>query len=266
MQANQGNDYAQEQIIYFRMMADLDNTKHIGGMPATQELISLCAIKTNDLVLDVGCGVGVTPVKLVEQLNCRIVGVDLEPKMIFRAKMRARRAEMAAQTAYLPASALQLPFNNNSFDAVIAESVLSFVPDKEQALAEMIRVLKPGCVVAFTEAIWLRAPEPEQIAVLSRAAGLPAGLLQNHEWEALLQAANLTDIVARPYPITAQSEARSQLARIGIGQYLRTLAGSGKVLFNPAYRGLLKDAVGSSPRGYFEIMGYGIYAGRKKKE
>ena len=46
------------------MCADLGLTKHMGGQTATDELIALCGIGPGQTVLDVGCGVGVTPVQL----------------------------------------------------------------------------------------------------------------------------------------------------------------------------------------------------------
>ena len=52
-------------------------TKHLGGLAATEELIRLCEISSDDEVLEVGCGVGQTASLLAKRIGCRVVGVDL---------------------------------------------------------------------------------------------------------------------------------------------------------------------------------------------
>ena len=75
-------------------MADLDYTKHPGGQTATDQLVELCRIDADKRVLDVGCGVGVTPCNLARSCGAEVVGVDLRARMINRARERARQREL----------------------------------------------------------------------------------------------------------------------------------------------------------------------------
>lgn len=80
-----------QEISVFEIQAYMDLTKHIGSLQATDELARLCQIGPGQYVLDVGCGVGATPAYLARQYGCRVVGVDISPAMIERARERAAR-------------------------------------------------------------------------------------------------------------------------------------------------------------------------------
>jgi SAM-dependent methyltransferase len=117
-----------------------------------------------------------------------------------------------------------LPFADGSFDAVYAESVVALL-DAERVLAECIRVLRPGGLLAFNERIWRpgvsQAQADEINAYSLRAFGIPAATrapLDHAGWVRLLQAAGFADVRAEPLrsvvPHGPQPAARrQQLAR-----------------------------------------------------
>ena len=72
--------------LYFEFLADMGFTKHIGGMASTEELIKTCRINVGKYVLDVGCGVGLTPCCLARTYGCHVVGVDITAGMIDRGE------------------------------------------------------------------------------------------------------------------------------------------------------------------------------------
>ena len=95
-------------------------------------------------VLDVACGTGDMVVSLAEQ-GCTVTGVDISEEMLAIAKRKA------PQAIYLLAEAEQLPFEDNTFDAVTcAFGVRNFV-HLEQGLNEMLRVLKHGGTMVILE-------------------------------------------------------------------------------------------------------------------
>jgi arsenite methyltransferase len=108
----------------------------MGGLKATRKLIELCHIDKGKYVLDVGCGVGVTPCYLAKELGCEVVGVDISEKMIYRANERARREGVEDRVEFIVTDAQNLPFEDAIFEAVIGESVTAFPEDKERAVSE----------------------------------------------------------------------------------------------------------------------------------
>ena len=74
-----------EEQTFFDFAAALGLTKHIGESEATVELLNLCDIKEDKQLLDVGCGVGVTPVMIARKYGCRMTGVDISEGMVLKS-------------------------------------------------------------------------------------------------------------------------------------------------------------------------------------
>jgi arsenite methyltransferase len=255
----------ESKLKVFELQAEVGITKHVGSLRATQELMELCHIDGNTHVLDVGCGVGLTPSYLAKTIGCRVVGVDVSPKMIQRSKEKAVREKTEGLTDFKVADAQDLPFEDGLFDAVISESVVSMVEDNERALSEYSRVTKPGGYIGLNEAIWFREPPPELIAHIGQTSGITINVLTARDWEALLESAGLTDLVVRTYEVEVRSEASGMLRRLGLGDLLRSSYRALRLYAtSPAYRAWAKEA-SSEPKEMAEYMGYGLFVGRKQR-
>jgi ubiquinone/menaquinone biosynthesis C-methylase UbiE len=92
-------------------------------------------------ILDVGCGDAALVVAL-SQRGARVTGVDVDPDML--AAGRARVAARGVVADLMQGEIRALPFGDNSFDIVLAVTVLCFVDDAAQTVREMTRVLRPG--------------------------------------------------------------------------------------------------------------------------
>jgi hypothetical protein len=96
-------------------------------------------------------------------------------------------------------------------------------------------------------------------AGLNAAAGLPAGLLRHDEWLALLQESGLADVRGTAHALDMRQEARAQKGRTGAGGYLALLARLPRVLLNPAYRPIYREALGTARPNMADYYGYGVY-------
>lgn len=139
-------------------------------------------------VLDVGCGDGVLATALSLR-GAKVTGLDPDPRILEAA--RARAAAASVDLHLVPGQAQALPFADKSFDRVVAVTVLCFVPQADQAIAEIARVLKPGGRLVIGElgrwslwAVrrrirgWLGAPTWR--AARFRTAGELRSLLERH--------------------------------------------------------------------------------------
>jgi len=252
---------------FFDFAAEVGLTKHIGGVEATDALIELCHIGPSSHVLDVGCGVGVTPCYIARKYGCRVVGVDINEGMVERSRERARREKVADRVEFRVADAQDLPFEDALFDAVFTESVTSFPEDKQKAVAEYARVTKPGGYVGLNESVWLKVPPPpEVVAWAEQDVGYNVKPLTSEAWTALLEAAGLKEITTKIYEIDTKDEAKGILHRYGWGGMLRVMW---RMLLlyarNPAYRSFVRRTRegGIIPENLQEYFGYGLFVGQK---
>ncbi len=93
-------------------------------------------------ILDVGVGTGLSLSDYAR--TTRICGVDISEPMLRRAQQRVRELKLGNVDVLAVMDAKHLAFPDNFFDAVVAQYVITAVPDPEATLDDFIRVLKPG--------------------------------------------------------------------------------------------------------------------------
>jgi len=126
--------------VYEYLAPVYDYTIGLGLHPGRLEAISRIKIRRGDRVLEVGVGTGVN-IGLYPR-DCSIVGIDLSPKMLEKARERIVRSGRNARVLEMDATNLKFP--DDSFDLVYAPYVISVVPDPVAVTREMFRVCKPG--------------------------------------------------------------------------------------------------------------------------
>jgi arsenite methyltransferase len=117
----------------------------VESFAGTGNPFSLGPLNPGDNVVDVGCGAGIDSLIAARMVapDGRVVGVDMTPAML--AKARQAATETGLDTVeFREGYGEALPIADGWADAVISNGVLNLMPDKEAALAEMARVLRPG--------------------------------------------------------------------------------------------------------------------------
>ncbi len=134
---------------------------HIGGTDATQSVAEGAGMRAGMRVLDVGCGIGGPARYLAHHLGVTVQGVDLTPGSVRTAESLTRRSGLEALVQFSVASALELPFDDGSFDAATMLHVGMNIPDKAAAFREIHRVLKPGGIFALYDIMSMSASTPQ---------------------------------------------------------------------------------------------------------
>lgn len=102
-------------------------------------------------VLDVGCGTGILSFLALEQGAVKVVGGDLSEYMLDQCRTKATAQGYSANRVdFRQLDAESLPFDDNSFDAVVSGMVLGLVPDQKKTVTEMARGLRPGGTLALS--------------------------------------------------------------------------------------------------------------------
>ena len=125
--------------------------------PYAADLVNRLASRSLSRVLEVAAGTGVVTRALASVLPERvaIVATDLNQPMLDQASALGTTRPVE----WRQADAMQLPFQDGTFDAVVCQFGVMFFPDKPQALSEARRVLRPGGVLVFN--VWDRIEENE---------------------------------------------------------------------------------------------------------
>ncbi|MDA1316281.1 MAG: methyltransferase domain-containing protein [Acidobacteria bacterium] len=122
---------------------------HIRGREATVELAEMSEVRNNSKVLDVGSGLGGSTRFLAAEFGCRIVGVDITPEYCETAQALSKLVGLEQLTEFHCASALEMPFEDATFDLAWTQHVQMNIADKPGFYREIARVLRPGGRFAF---------------------------------------------------------------------------------------------------------------------
>ncbi len=153
-----------------------------------RELLGRISYQPGWRYLDVGCGVGATACEIAGASNLEVTGVDIDPKQIDAARAASARPNLHFRVM----DAKKLDFPDGQFDIVASSMATHHIPDWERVLAEMVRVLRTGGYLIYTDFVfpsWL-----VKIVRLFRVLGFPsttalesiavgAGLVKVHQAE-----------------------------------------------------------------------------------
>lgn len=115
--------------------------------------VLLHAAKVSDMqtLLDAGCGFGGTIQQInAAHTNMNITGLNIDPRQLAAAEEQTTPMN-GNEIDWVEADACRLPFENNTFDRVLAVECIFHFPSREQFLAEAARVLKPGGYLAVSD-------------------------------------------------------------------------------------------------------------------
>ena len=228
-----------------------------GGLELTRRAVGDLALPAGSRALDVGCGTGAT-LRLLQEQGLRAAGIDYSA---------ALAAEAGATAPAAVGDSERLPFRSGTFDAVFIECVLSAVPDKETASAELARVVAPGGAVALSD-VTLDGQLPAPLDSFAGWIACAAGALSAGGYVALLEDAGLwiersEDHRGALADLVAQARRRLALLQGALGT---GVVGTGEVGLDPGVielgQALLGQAEGVVTDG---VLGYTLLIARRPK-
>lgn len=124
---------------------------HYGGVAANDALAVLTDLDDRSHLLDVCCGLGGPSRYLAHNYGCHVTGIDLTESRIEGATRLTEMAGLDNLVEFKCANALQLPLAEETFDVLVSQEAFCHVPQKDQLVAECVRVMKRGGRMAFTD-------------------------------------------------------------------------------------------------------------------
>ena len=161
--------------------------------------ITLAALEPGQTVLDLGSGAGLDCFFAAKKVgeSGKVIGVDMTPEMIERARSSAKRLNLdnvEFRQGYLE----DLPVDSNSVDVIISNCVINLSPDKSKVFTEAFRVLKSGGKLAVSDIV-TDGPLPSAVKQsLSAWAGCVAGAVDAKDYVSMMEAVGFKNISITP--------------------------------------------------------------------
>ncbi|HVY40701.1 MAG TPA: arsenite methyltransferase [Polyangia bacterium] len=170
---------------------------------------AIAALRPGDTVLDLGSGAGFDCFLAAARVGAggRVIGVDMTPEMVSKARENARRAR-AANVEFRLGEIEHLPVADASIDVIISNCVINLAPDKSAVFREAIRVLKAGGRLAVSDVVATRALPPQLATSVEARTGCVAGAARVDDLRA-----RLVEVGFESVKIAPRDDSRAILGR-----------------------------------------------------
>lgn len=169
--------------------------------------VALASLKEGDVVLDLGSGAGFDAFLAAKRVGKtgRVIGVDMTPEMLAKAKENSKKGKYA-NVEFRLGEIEKLPVENDSIDVIISNCVINLSPDKEAVFKDAYRVLKPGGRLMVSDLVLTKDLPKELKDSVEAYVGCLAGAIKKEEYLKLIAMAGFKDVKViseSNYPVDA---------------------------------------------------------------
>ena len=169
--------------------------------------VAIASLKEGNIVLDLGSGAGFDAFLAAKKVGKtgRVIGVDMTPEMLDRARANAKRAGYD-NVEFRSGEIEKLPVEDNAIDVIISNCVINLSPDKKAVFSESFRVLKPGGKLMVSDLVLAKSLPESLRGSVEAYVGCLAGAVKKDEYLGLIKQAGFQDIKVvseSSYPVDA---------------------------------------------------------------
>lgn len=154
-----------------------------GGKDTIREIAINSFINENSKVLEIGCTNGFSSLEINKLVNCHVIGIDINQNSVNNANERIKENGLDInKVKFEYGDAENLRFDDNEFDLIICGNALSFISDKNKALHEIKRVLKPNGFISLVP-IWYKSePDMNIVHKVNQELGFNIVCTKEQDW------------------------------------------------------------------------------------
>jgi arsenite methyltransferase len=152
--------------------------------------VALASLREGETVLDLGSGAGFDCFLAANKIgkNGRVIGVDITPEMVEKAREIAKKSNYE-NVEFKLGEIENLPVPDNSVDIVISNCVINLSPDKTEVFKEVFRVLKPGGRLMISDIVLLKElPDPIKNSIEAYVGCVSGAIIKDEYLEAIKEA------------------------------------------------------------------------------
>jgi arsenite methyltransferase len=195
--------------------------------------VAIASLKEGETVLDLGSGAGFDCFLAANKVgkSGRVIGVDMTPEMIEKARQNAKKGSYE-NVEFRLGEIENLPAADNSVDAVISNCVINLAPDKRRVFKEAFRVLRPGGRFMISDLVLAKELPRAVRESVEAYVGCVAGAIMKEEYLEAIRAAGFHEIQTvheTPYPVEVianDPSAKEITEKSGLQNEVWDLAGS----------------------------------------
>lgn len=157
--------------------------------------VALASLTEGETVLDLGSGAGLDCFLAADKVgeSGRVIGVDMTPEMIEKARENARKGNYA-NVEFRLGEIENLPVADNAVDIVISNCVINLAPDKRRVFTEVFRVLKPGGRLMISDIVLLKELPDSIKSSVEAYVGCLSGAVMKGEYIEAIKAAGFQEV------------------------------------------------------------------------
>jgi arsenite methyltransferase len=205
--------------------SDLYSAAETDGLPSEAVAVSLgcgnptalATLAAGETVLDLGSGGGIDVLLSAKRVGPagKVYGLDMTDEMLALARENQQRAGVD-NVEFLKGRLEAIPLPDSSVDVIISNCVINLSADKDAALREAFRVLRPGGRFAVSDIVLRGEVPPEIRANIDLWTGCVAGALEENDYAKKLRSAGFADVSIEPWRVYRAADARAFLSDTGL--------------------------------------------------
>ena len=153
-----------------------------GGVQSVSQLATRAHLGPNSRVLEIGTSTGITAIELARLVGCHITAVDINERSIEEARRRAENLGVGHLIDFQVADATATGYPDNGYDLVFCGNVTSLIPDRDRALSEYTRLVRPGGFIAAIPMYYVKPPSEKLLGDVTEAIQVPVKPLEERYW------------------------------------------------------------------------------------
>ncbi len=167
--------------------------------------VAFASLREGETVLDLGSGAGLDCFLAASKVgeNGRVIGIDMTPEMVEKARENARKGNYT-NVEFRLGEIENLPVADNSVDVVISNCVINLVPDKRRVFTEAFRALKPGGRLMISDLVLLKELPDSIKSSIEAYIGCLSGAIMRGEYLEAMKTAGFQEVRVideAPFPI-----------------------------------------------------------------